>query len=524
MIKERVTQEDLIVYEIFKNPILFSEFIANFDKRSGDEKFELTKYQREIMADFSHYVSLCTARAVGKTTTLFNIILWLLLFAGFSQSKLEDRYILFAVPNKVHLSPVWDNLIKFFRGNSIGKQFVPAGSGINSSDFTIKCLNGTSLYCRIAGQSGTGANVVGLHTPYILVDEAGYFPWGTFQEMQPVLNVWFRGHREIVAGVPTGLREKNVLYNVDQVDSRYSKHRVTAFENPRLTERDFQNFEETYNGRNTEDWIHYVLGQHGKPAYALFDRSNMYIENYPVYRVSVDKEDIKENFGDIIRMLSSIPNVEKRKRVILGIDLGFTEPTAIQVLSVDEHNILRIHARVKLQRVSYPVQEKIIDFLDSKFEPIIIGIDRGAGGQGISLIQHLQDDPQYYHKNYKSKIFPVEFGGNVVIGVDFDGKEISVKTKPHAVQLLSDLVNTQVIHFSTRDIDLISELEQMTYYKTVTGELQYRMLNSRSGKVEDHFTSALLCAILAYNLNENEIYRRQIKRLATPSWSVTYGG
>lgn len=526
MIKEKIKQEDLILYEILKNPVLFSEFINNLDRTEDSGEFVLTEYQREMLADFSHYQVYCTARAIGKTTTLYNLILWALIFNIFNKHETENRYILFVVPNKVHLAPVWENLIKFFRSNSLGKQFVGANSGINSSDFTIKLNNGASLFCRIAGQSGTGANVVGLHTPLILLDEAGYFPWNTFQELQPVLNVWKPGYREVVAGVPTGLREKNVLYYADRVDPRYSKHRVSAFDNPRLREEDFKNFEDAYNGKDSEEWVHFVLGQHGKPSYALFDRNMMAIEQYPVYKVFINRAELSgDEYTQILRKLSAIPNTEKRRKVIFGIDLGFTEPTAIQVLTVDEHNVMRIHSRIKLTQIAYPVQEKIIDFLDSKFEPIVIGVDRGAGGQGISLIQHLTDDPQYFAKNYKDRIFPVEFGGNVLIGYDADGNEIRVRTKPHAVQLLSDLCVTHVLRFSTRDLDMISELEQLSYTKTSTGEIIYRHVGLKGTKSgEDHFTSALLCAVLAYNLTTNEVYRLQVKRLAKPSWFVTFGG
>ena len=73
---------------------------------------------------------------------------------------------------------------------------------------TIKLLTGATLICRIAGQSGDGVNVIGLHTPFLIVDEAGYYPWGTWLEAQPIINYWEEGYRVITSGVPTGLRQK----------------------------------------------------------------------------------------------------------------------------------------------------------------------------------------------------------------------------------------------------------------------------------------------------------------------------
>ena len=50
-IVEKITHEDLALYEIFKNPSLFAEFIANVDNQSPEENFELTSYQKEFMLD-----------------------------------------------------------------------------------------------------------------------------------------------------------------------------------------------------------------------------------------------------------------------------------------------------------------------------------------------------------------------------------------------------------------------------------------------------------------------------------------
>ena len=77
---EKITQEDLILYEIFKNPVLFGEFMMNIDNITGDIEFELTQYQKEFMLDFSNYVSFCCARAVGKTVAISLLLLWALLF------------------------------------------------------------------------------------------------------------------------------------------------------------------------------------------------------------------------------------------------------------------------------------------------------------------------------------------------------------------------------------------------------------------------------------------------------------
>lgn len=495
MINEKVTQEDLQIYEILKNPVLAPEFIYNLDLDPQlDEQFEFSWYQREIMADFHHKVSICTARATGKTVSQYSLLLWIMVFNLF-----PDDYILFTVPSKVHLEPVFTNLVRLFKTNSFLKNFIDAKSGVNSSEFKITLKNGAVLLCRIAGQSGTGSNLIALHTPWIEVDEGGYFPFNPFNEMQPSLNVWTPGYREIVSGVPTGMRERNVLYSVDMDNDDYSKHRVSAYDNPRITDKDIEAAKIQYGGEESEDFTHYVLGQHGRPVFALFDRNLMKIETYPVYKLDVDGLRT-ENISDIITKIDTLPQIkEQHYGIIFGIDMGYTEPTAISILYVDGKDRLRFHARVKLTKVPYPLQEKIIDLLDTKYKPLLIGVDKGNAG--IASIQALQESTDYVHKNYKTRLYPVDFSSWISLGVNADGEENKVKLKPFFVSILQEMTNNHRVIFSTTDPDMITELERMTYTKNPSGDIVYKTLTERGGKRgEDHFTSALLCGVGAYHM------------------------
>jgi hypothetical protein len=495
MITEKITQEDLMLYEILKNPVLCPEFIYNIDSDPIlDKPFEFSWYQREIMADFNPHVSICTARATGKTVSQYSLLLWVLTFNVF-----PEDYILFTVPSKVHLEPVFTNLVRLFKTNSFLKNYIDVKSGVNSSEFKITLKNGAVLLCRIAGQSGTGANLIALHTPWIEVDEGGYFPYNAFNEMQPSLNVWTPGHRELVSGVPTGMRERNVLYTVDQENDAYTKHRVSAFDNPRITEQDIEEARKQYGGVDSEDYTHYVLGQHGKPVFALFDRNLMKIESYPIYKLDIDGIRT-ENFSEIATKINTFPSLdEKHYGVIIGIDMGYTEPTAISILYLDGKDRIRFHGRIKLTKVAYPIQEKIIDILDTKFKPILIAIDKGNAG--INSIQTLQQANDYLHKNYKERIYPVDFSSWIVLGTNADGEENKVKLKPFFVSVLQEMTNNHRVVFSSTDADMITELERMTYTKNPNGDISYKTLTERGGKRgEDHFTSALLCGVGAYHM------------------------
>src|ERR1043166_2659556 len=150
-IKEKIGQMDLELYEILKNPVLAPEFIYNLDiDPTLDEPFSFSWYQRDILGDFNPKVSICTARATGKTVSDYSILIWLMTYNVF-----PEDYALFTVPSKVHLEPVFTNLVRLFKTNSLLKNFIDAKAGVNSSEFKITLKNGAVLLCRIAGQSGT---------------------------------------------------------------------------------------------------------------------------------------------------------------------------------------------------------------------------------------------------------------------------------------------------------------------------------------------------------------------------------
>lgn len=514
-LKEKVTQEDLILYEIIRNPVLAIEFIQNLDHLPYEEEFEFTYYQKEMLCDFNPYVALCSGRAIGKTVTLSSLIVWMLIF-----NLYPNDYIVFTVPNKVHLDPVFNNLIRMFRSNSFLKHFIEPKGGINGADFTIKLLNQANLICRIAGQSGTGANVIGLHTPCVLLDEAGYYPWGTWIELQPIINTWTPGAKVFVSGVPTGLRENNVLYHVDMENSGYTKHRITAYQNPRFSSEDEQRAIEQYGGKDSDDFIHFVFGRHGKPVFSIFDRSTFMIERYPVWKLSLNGIEIKDDIMEYktkISMLPGIPNQDDG--VLFGIDLGYTEPTAILVMTLDNYGRMKFHARIRLTKVAYHIQEKLIDLLDTKYRPSLIGIDKG--NVGVSLTQSMMESNVWAHKGYEKRMIPVDFSSSIIIGLDSEGKEIKSKTKPMSVSVLQDYSNNHKVIYSSTDPEMISELERMTYSKNPNGDISYKTLTVKGGKQgEDHFTSALLCGVMAYYLNtEFLVTQPKRKKLAGAMWN-----
>ena len=74
-------------------------------------------------------------------------------------------------------------------------------------------------------------------------------------------------------------------------------------------------------------------------------------------------------------------------------------------------------------------------------------------------------------------------------------------------------------------METISELERMTYTKTISGDIVYRTATPKGGeRGADHFTSALLCGVMAYYLNNESLnFRPKKQKLAGASLFSTWG-
>jgi hypothetical protein len=913
-IVEKVTQEDLYLYELIRHPVLFGEFIQNIDRKESDPEYVLTLYQKEFLCDYNSYVSIRAARATGKTEGLTLLLIWLIVYGLF-----DDEYVVYTVPNRAQLEPVWNRLTLWLRTNSLLRNFIEPKKGINSSSYRVKLKNAQTLICRIAGQSGDGRNIIGLHTPFVILDEcivgtqrvygnnstnkrvselnvgdivlswdgenvvedriksikkikrtqrvfeiqfkdshirvgenhriytdngykkakdlingeyiyfyrhtirkywttdeidyvkeqikksvsvkeiaknlyrstqsvfrkidslglsvreiydskslteeeyqvilgsflgdgsaeientraryranhslkqkeyvdwlrnkldrlvradpniyknggwgtlnyslhtlghpdilkiaeelyinnkktvtreylnkltplglaiwwmddgsesgmlsthsfskeenkiivkylkevwnidskiyhvkskdlycilirnksldnfrdiikpyipdcmkykigegkynnslpnidiiesgeknetlektkiigirevkrtradylydievennhnffvngiltknSGYYPWGTYLELLPIVNRWQDGFRLITSGVPTGVREENVLWHTDMENESYTKHRFSAYDNPRFDEEQEEAAIQQYGGKDTEDFAHFIKGEHGSPVFSIFDRRFFKIDSYPVYKLALNGTKMGDNLGNYIEKFSLLPKLPDSNRgVIFGIDLGYTDPTAIIILYLNTKEQLKFHSRIRLYKVPYDVQERLIDYLDDRYKPIILGVDEGHAG--IAVTQRLMNDEEYIHKNYDSRLYPVNFSSSIVLGTDSDGEEIKSKTKPYSVSILQDYSDKSKLIYSSTDPDMISELERMTYSKNPrTGSISYKTLTPKGGKRgKDHFTSALLCGVLAYHLTIDELIKSRKKKvkLFRPRWN-----
>jgi hypothetical protein len=535
--KERVTLSDgdLAVLETIDDPVFFGEFI-----RSDDDDIEngagwrWNNYQKKMLTDSSPFVSICTGRTTGKTASLEMKLIQLAVANVYRKASANE--ILLVVQNKSQLEPVFLRVINFFRRHPLLKNYIDRFS-INMSSHEIRLLNGCLIRCRIVG-STADSNIIGLHCPCIFVDEGQVFNYAAWNSLMQVHTTWDDNHFLWVSGVPNGLREKNVLYEADQVDEKFSRHNLSRLSSTRYTSAQHNTDLKQYGGEGGDDYIHLVLGEHGSPAFSVFDRKLMKIEDYQVHLGMLNNISLEQHSGYYNEILNApeIPLDIKKKYdlITLGIDAGFSnDPTIMLVMWRDKDTqVWREFIRYELRRIKYPVQAKIIDWLDTIYGFNMITVD--AGSSGLALCQILQDsEGDFKHKNYIKRVIPVDFQANVVIGYEEDPKdpkkqvEVKDRVRKFTIQTLQKWSqNDQIIAFSTDDDDLISELERVGFTRDLVGQPKFFVYSPQGGqKGEDHMLASLLTWTFGYY---NEYYsperpktKGKYKDLAQGGWHTS---
>lgn len=492
-----VTPDEFALVQILSNPVMFREFI-----NEGDPNWNpLEDHERAWTTSQEHYIAMCCGRSVHKTTTMIEMLYYWMINNMFI---VGDQGLFVLVPNKAQKD------LSFFRIRSacvthwLIKHFV-SPNDINVTEGKINFINGFQFLMRLAGEAGKESNVIGLHTYRIWVDEAQDIPWRTWLSLQNCLKVEIPGYQMIVSGVPSGVRKENVLYECDELDEKYSSYNIAQTMMSWWTPELELNKRREYHAilEDSEDYKHYVLGQHGMPSYSVFDRARMLREDYPLEKVvltqhmfdgckRLDPDGVERYHVEELVQCPSLPtDFGYRPLVGIGYDVGFSpDPTCFYVMYQEKNQTWRNITRIVLQRVEYALQRELFAWLDKVYHFDFLGID--MGGPGKVQYQDLTSELSPYTAfKFKERIYPVEFGGYLTVAIDEQGVEKKDQTKRVAVETTSRWVHEHRLSFSTRDENMMEELERTKFTRTITGEPVYRT-------DDDHQMAALMCAIMAY--------------------------
>jgi hypothetical protein len=214
---------------------------------------------------------------------------------------------------------------------------------------------------------------------------------------------------------------------------------------------------------------------------------------------SATKPDAEGNFKlhleEVVTPVPELPTFNGVKPLVgLGYDVGYSpDPAVFFIMYQHSDGVWRNLARFVLQRVEYSLQRATLSWLDKIYNFNFMGID--MGGPGKVQYQDLAGVENHYKEHkYMERLFPVEFGGFMVVAAkDEEGEIIEKKdqVKRVAVETVSRWVHEKRFSFAKHDINLIEELERTKFSRTQTGEPVYRT-------EDDHQFAAMMCAIMAY--------------------------
>lgn len=419
----------------------------------------------------------------------------------------DTKEVLLTTPNQAQLEPIYGRLITRLTTSPLLKDFLQnrINRSLGTMDFRFSGIQ-VLHRARIAGSKES--NLVGLHLPRMIIDEGQLYHVSAYTQLMPALNTWERNVQMFIAGVPNGLT--NTALHITSVKTpRYKWYRVPSMNNPFFSKEDYLDSLRKYGGEDSDEFQQLILGKHGTAALAVITRDQISKKPYDFYSYKYLDSDI--NRGLDYKNVLDCKDFSKYSPLILAADTGFTDPTILQVIGQGENGIWRTLARYKLQRVPFPKQEEIIDWLDTFYKFDRIAIDIGAGGGGTQIMQSLTQRTEYASKNYINRIMPVQFGEKLTIGFNTDGTELTNSTKSIGAQQLVIMLQEGNLELSEIDNEALSELERITRQRLTSGADQYYILNERgSGKAaDDHIFASFICFAIAVRDTSASVRKRK---------------
>lgn len=490
--------EEWALLQVMENPVLFREFINQDDPNWNG----LELHERAWTSTKSAFLAMCCGRGVHKTTTMIEMLYYWAINGMFIPG---DPGLLVYVPNKAQKDAIFPKIRSACTSHWLISRITDQNA-INVSEGRITFQNGFQFILRIAGSSGTEANIISLHGSRIWVDEAQDFPWRAWLSLGNVLKFEIPDHMLWVSGVPNGGRQENVLFETDQLDDKYISYNIPQTQMSWWTPQlEYQRRKEYHAlQEDSEDYKHYVLGQHGVPTFTIFDRTRFVKEDYQLEKVvitnhmfetarRIDIDGVNRYHIEDVISCPPLPTYAGQKpKVGLGYDPGYSPDPAAYFIMYQDISTGRWKNLVRfiLQKVEYALQRETLAWLDRVYRFDFIGMDMGGVGkvQYQDLAGELSDYQDY---KFIERIFPVEFGGQILVAFDEEGNEKKDQVKRVAVETTSRWVHEGRFAFALNDDDLMAELERTKFTRTITGEPVYKT-------EDDHQFSAMMCAIMAY--------------------------
>lgn len=514
---------------ITKNPVLWCHhFLSEPD--NPKKRFTFFDYQIPSILHRGNTIHKCGAE-MGKTREIWSYSLWRMFTNPYGSG-------LIAAPLNIFISEIFDEIIKQLSFNPL---FYKTFTSTKFPYKKIETSIGFKTDFRPTGWNGT--QLRGVHAiTFAIMEEAAKVPhnicWDEFNRgIKPTAEIK-------IYSVPDGRRtttfyrlttEADTEANTDRllnkreivenkIDYNFTLFKWNKMQMPApywSPERKLH-FIKVYHSELSNGYRQNVMGEDGDPENAIFpfDAWSRLLTDIPEYRfvkVSVDKkrniasivikryrkdeEIILQNYEvsesslnisqTLMKYLSHIGGLK-----VVGSDLGsLQDPSEYLVFSITDKK--RLVARIKLENVSYDIQENVIDTLDtiySKQGECWFGLD--LGNAGVSVYQQLQN--QRHDKNWGSKVCGYSFGAKLEVKHDdgtyvidnMTGKYLTKNVKELATDELQKDMQNLTMEFPY-DEDIIYEFSNHTGKQTLRG-MTYNENKS------DHIVDAARIAVLRY--------------------------
>jgi len=420
--------------------------VAVFENLHG---LNVREFQRNILLDPSRFIAVDCARAVGKTTVLVSDIIRTILTN-------PNKEGLLTTPSNAHIAPTWDKIIvllynKLNLEDSIIRK-------VRSPDYLLSFKNGFILHGRIAGASA-GKSLLSLHVDFVWIDEGQlYFPEETLQ-LQGCLN---SDYRLKIFGVPNGIR-KSYLYKCS-TDPEFSHYNVDKFAIETYTQTDDDRQAMILGGRTSQGYQNQILGVWGLPQATTFPEKwwGNCLElngNYKIF--NFNEKELNIDFDSLI-----LPQFDiEPESIKITADIGFSPDPTVIGLHYLYDNCWHLLCKFVLRSIDPDIQAKFMDWLAMNYNVKLIALDVGNIGKAVYL--ELIKTPRKY------EVIGVNFGGNVVIGLDKDDKEIKERIKYYSTVKLNEWFKGRKIAIPTNDEVMQDELRNSTQNVTGHGNQVY---------------------------------------------------
>lgn len=438
------------------------------------------------------------ARSIGKT-------LGIQARAFVFPYRFPGQEMVVTAPELVHLEPITGLIERRFYDTRLGREIMPHGrSAVTHRPFQMNFLTGSRIIGRIPQLSGKG--VKGVHPVSLELDEAQDYPDDGWTELIETLKRGTEGATWHAHGVTRGIRDKFYEFTQEGPDNHWKIHRITAIHRPNWTAEEREEKIRMYGSRDAPDYRRNVLGQHGDQTNPLFvlhrlmrcvdsiEASDYNTDEFTFY--SIKAEVLEEMAGAVqedqalsLIQLLDFPEIHHRySKFWCGMDVGFTtDPSEILVFAeytptaaeirLDEvskravpekgQTRLKLLTRINLQRISNPLQAKVIEWVINFYKPTAFGMDKT--GNGLGLFQDLQGKSLELASvvkgyNFSEKVI-VDIDGTVTIG-DREDVLVEAAIKSNVLERSTDVLRELVDHARLQlpwNRDLIREFQGQTW-------------------------------------------------------------